>query len=89
MLCTSIRTLIQNLRIGKVCRVAEAVTVGFVAVAVGVDDAVGDSVAVAGSSVDVAVGSRVWVDVKVGVTVGGAENDVHANASRRISPMMI
>lgn len=79
----------QNLKTGKVCRVADAVAVGFVAVTVGVDDAVGDNVAVsvAGSGVDVAV--AVCVGVNVGVTGGGAENEVHTNASKRIMAMAI
>jgi len=84
------RILMQNLKTGNVCRVAEAVAVGFVAVVVGVDDVVGDNVAVtvAGSSVEVcvAVATRegVGVDVTAGVNMEG-----HANISKRISPMVM
>lgn len=58
-----------------------------VAVVVGVDEAIGDNVAVTGSGVNVTVGSGVCVDVKVGVIGGGVENDIHANASKRMIPM--
>ena len=79
----------QNLNTGKICRVADAVAVGFVAVAVGVDDVVGDNVAVAvaGTGVEVAVGTSVCVDVKVGITGGGAKIDRHANAIKKMIPM--
>jgi len=78
----------QNLNIGKVCLVGEAVAVGFVGETVMVGEAVGENVLV-GSSVNVAVGVAVCEGVGVGVSGGGVNKYFHVNASRRTIPMMM
>lgn len=82
--------LIQNLNIGKVCFVSDAVAVGLVGDTVTVGEAVDDEVAVGDSSVAVAVGIRVIVGVDVASGGGGeAEKNLHANTSNKIMPIIM
>ena len=79
----------QNLNMGKVCLVSDAVAVGLVGGTVIVGEMVGENVTVAVSTVDIAVEEASPVGVDVFTAGGGAENDLHANATRRRMPMTI
>ena len=81
----------QNLSVGKVCLVADAVGDGLVGVIVSVWVDVGDEVTVAGSGVlvvvDVAVAGIVGVPVET--TGGGVEKEFQTKMSKRMIPRMI